>query len=133
MAKEAKQRDQALRDAFVRRMSLYRADQLVFLDESGLNTHLAERTHGWGPKGKKIRHQVSGQRSPNISLLPAMTQDGYIACCIFKGSVNQDKFLSFLETDLLQRCNPFPGPRSVIVLDNAPIHQAEVHLHPLVV
>ena len=66
----------------MRRMSLYRADQLVFLDESGLNTHLAERTHGWGPKGKKIRHQVSGQRSPNISLLPAMTQDGYIACCV---------------------------------------------------
>jgi DDE superfamily endonuclease len=104
-------------------MSQYRADQLVFLDESGINTHMGERTHGWGPKGKRIQHKVSGQKAPNVSLLPALTVDGYIACTIFKGSVNKERFMHFLKTDLLPRCGKFPEPRSVLVMDNAKIHK----------
>ena len=55
-----------------------------------------------------------------------MTMDGYIACCIFKGSVVRETFLDFLRTDLLHHCTRFPGPRSVIVIDNAKIHHGDV-------
>ena len=103
-------------------MSQYRADQLVFLDESGINTHMGEHTHGWGPKGKRIQHKVSGQKAPNVSLLPALTVDGYIACTIFQGAINRERFIHFLEMDLPHQCGRFPAPRSVIVLDNAKIH-----------
>ena len=104
-------------------MSQYRADQLVFLDESGINTHMGERTHGWGPKGKRVQHKVSGQKAPNVSLLPALTVDGYVSCTIFHGSVNKERFEHFLKTDLLHRCGKFPEPRSVLVMDNAKIHK----------
>jgi hypothetical protein len=109
LATEARQRDPELRDAYIRRISQYRADQLVFLDESGINTNMGERRYGWGPKGKKIVYKVTPGRSPNISLLPAMTMNGYLACTTFQGSVDAIAFIEFLEHDLIPRCNAFPG------------------------
>ena len=123
---EARQRDPVLRDAYIRRIANYRADQLVFLDESGLNTNMGERRYGRGPKGKKIVHKVTPGRSPNISLLPAMTVNGYLACTTFQGSVERRAFLDFLKTDLFPRCGRFPGPKSVLILDNASIHHGDV-------
>jgi DDE superfamily endonuclease len=116
-----------LRDAYIQRIAKYRADQLVFLDESGINTNMGERTHGWGLKGKKIINKVNPGRSPNISLLPAMTINGYLACSILQGSVNREAFLEFIEAELIPRCNPYPGSKSVIIMDNASIHHCEVH------
>jgi hypothetical protein len=88
---------------------------------------MAERRYGWGPKGKKIVHKVTPGRSPNISLLPAMTMNGYLACTTFQGSVDAIAFIEFLEYDLIPRCNAFPGSKSVLVMDNAQIHHDPVH------
>jgi DDE superfamily endonuclease len=124
--KEAKERDQELRDAWLLKLRQYRADQLVFLDESGLNTKTGVRTHGWAPKGKAIRGKVSGQRAENLSLLPALTVDGYIACKIYEGGVNGPTYEAFLRENVLPKCQEFPKPRSVIIMDNASIHNNPV-------
>lgn len=113
-----------MRDAWIRNIAKYRADQLVFLDESGINTNMGQRTHGWGEKGKKIVHKANLTRSPNISLLPAMAITGYFACATFQGSVDADTFLDFIENEVIPRCNAFPLPRSVLIMDNASIHHA---------
>ena len=105
----------------MRKLAHFRADQLVFLDESGFNPRTGDATHGWGMKGEVIRYQVPGPKSENYSLLPAMTVDGYIACSVHQGAVNKDLFRDFIQ-DLLPLCSPYPGPRSVIVMDNAQIH-----------
>jgi len=34
-----------------------------------------------------------------------------------------DEFHKFIEDDVLPKCNPWPGPRSVIIMDNAKIHR----------
>lgn len=88
---------------------------------------MSERKYGWGPKGQKIVHKVTPGRSPNISLLPAMTVNGYLACTTFQGSVNAEAFKEFLVNDLFPRCNPFPQSKSVLVMDNAKIHHDEVY------
>jgi hypothetical protein len=103
-------------------MGGWRAHQLVFLDESGINARTGQRTHGWGLKGRVIRHKVPGSKGENFSVLPAMTIDGYIACKIYQGSVNAETFKAFVIDDLLPLCSPWPGSRSVIVMDNATIH-----------
>jgi len=56
--------------------------------------------------------------------------DGYIACKVFKGAVNRDSFNDFIINDVLPQleCNPFPGPKSIIIMDNASIHKSEVTL-----
>ena len=108
------------------KLAQWRADQLVFLDESGINALSGERTHGYGLKGKVILSKVPGKKAENFSVLPALTVDGYIACNVYQGSVNMETFTAFVEHDLLPRCTRYPGPRSVIIMDNAAIYN--VHL-----
>ncbi|TFK78702.1 hypothetical protein K466DRAFT_506868, partial [Polyporus arcularius HHB13444] len=59
------------------------------------------------------------------SVLPALSVDGMIALDIFEGSVNKDRFLQFLNEELAPKLNPYPGPRSVVVMDNCAIHHDE--------
>lgn len=126
LQKEAKERNQQLRDHWDSKLSNWRAHQLVFIDESGLNSKLGERTFGWGPRGQRVRSKVSGQKHSNFSLLPALTVHGYIACNLYEGGVNAERFEDFIESDVLPHCTPFPGSRSVIIMDNASIHRRDV-------
>lgn len=69
---------------------------------------------------------VPGERlilSNSYSILPAITLDGSIECMIVEGSFNTELFTSFIE-DLLDKMQPFPGPKSVVVMDNCSIHKA---------
>jgi DDE superfamily endonuclease len=106
-------------------MGEWRAEQMIFLDESGINPRTTERTHGWSKKGTTIRDQVPGPKRENYTILPALTVNGYIACNVYPGSVDGEKFKDFVEFDVLPHCTPYPGPRSVIILDNAAIHNVQ--------
>jgi hypothetical protein len=46
----AQQRNADLRDYYLYRMSKYRPDQLIFVDESGLDGRAGHRRWGWSPK-----------------------------------------------------------------------------------
>lgn len=126
LQKEARERNQELRDHWDSKLSSWRAHQVVFIDESGLNNKLSERDYGWVRRGQRARAKVAGKKSSNFSLLPAYTVDGYIACNVYDGAVDGDRFVEFIENDVLPHCTPFPGPRSVIIMDNASIHRADV-------
>ncbi|KDQ61872.1 hypothetical protein JAAARDRAFT_86434, partial [Jaapia argillacea MUCL 33604] len=58
-------------------------------------------------------------------VLPALSVDGIIALDIFEGSVTKDRFISFVKEQLAPKLTPYPGPRSVVVLDNCAIHHDE--------
>lgn len=45
---------------------------------------------------------------------------------IIHGSVTATKFLHFLREQVIPLTNPYPGPRSILILDNCSIHHAEV-------
>ena len=109
-------------------MTDWKAEQLIFVDERGINATDAERDHGWGKKGQQIHVSRPAGWQDNFSALPALTMDGYIACKVFKGAVNRDSFNDFIINDVLPQWNPFPGPKSIIVMDNASIHKSEVTL-----
>ena len=51
--------------------------------------------------------------------------DGYIICNLHDGAVNAECFLAFIE-EVLPLCTSFPGLRSIIIIDNASIHWANV-------
>lgn len=57
------------------------------------------------------------------SILPAISLDGIIECMIVEGSFNTEIFMRFIE-DLLDKMQPFPAPKSVIIMDNCAIHKA---------
>ena len=102
---------------------------MVFIDESAANERTADRKYGWAPVGQIARASFSMQRSTRWSILPAYTIEGYITWEIIQGSYNTELFNAFIIDKLLPLCNPYPGDRSVIVMDNAKIHHSEVGSH----
>ncbi|EJD00713.1 uncharacterized protein FOMMEDRAFT_44505, partial [Fomitiporia mediterranea MF3/22] len=55
-------------------------------------------------------------------VLHSITIDGIVDCTIIKGSFNTEHFTEFIKS-LLDHCQLFPSPRSVIVMDNCTIHK----------
>ena len=116
------ERDEELRANWLRKSGKWKASQLVFLDESAINRKTGERTHAWGSKGQIISYKTPEGKAETFSILPALTVRGYIVCNVYQESVNAETFRVFVTDDLLPLCSPFPGPRSVIIMDNASIH-----------
>lgn len=55
-------------------------------------------------------------------MLPAISLDGIFFCHIVEGSFNTARFKISIEA-LLDQTQPYPGPNSVIVMDNCCIHK----------
>jgi hypothetical protein len=124
---EARERDPALRAMWFRKLSQWKAEELVFLDESGFNWKMGRRTWGRAPKGTAVRMKVKTGKADNLSLLPAMTIDGYIACNVYRGGVSKVEFMEFLEHNLLPKCKPAEKKQYIIIMDNCKIHHGQVH------
>ena len=59
----------------------------------------------------------------SFSVLPAISlNDGILACNILEGSFCTETFENFIK-GLLDDMQPYPGPNSVIVMDNCRIHK----------
>jgi hypothetical protein len=122
----ATQRNPELRNDWIRKLAGYTANQLIFVDESAANERTGDRKYGWAPIGVTPVEYWSFQRSEQWSILPAYTVDGFITWGIAHGSFTARMFEDWLENELLPLCSPYPHPRSIICMDNAPIHQSEV-------
>jgi DDE superfamily endonuclease len=122
----AAQRNPELRADWMRKLASYTADQLIFVDESATNERTGHRKCGWAPVGITPHEDRVFQRSKRWSVLPAYTVDGFMIWDIEHGSFTQELFEDFIEFRLLPLCNPFPGVRSIIIMDNAPIHHSDV-------
>ena len=112
---------------------------LVMADESAVNILTTYRLNGWaftGMRAHKSCKFVRGTRCVSClcralilhlitvvrySLLPAITIDGIIYSHIKVGGYNGEEFLEYLD-GLTAQMNPYPGPRSVLVIDNCRIH-----------
>ena len=57
-------------------------------------------------------------------MLPALSLDGILAVKIIEGSFTTELFKDFVN-GLLDHMTPFPGPNSVIIMDNCRIHRAQ--------
>jgi transposase len=115
--------DDICRARWIVKLSRIKLNQLVFVDESSSQGRHNKRPYGWSLKGFKCRipppNKINRKR---YSILPALTTEGYIAYEVVEGSFKSDRFFKFLKERVLPRCNPAPGPRSVIVMDNASSH-----------
>ena len=122
----------------------YTPEQTVFVDESSFDRRTAIRQRGWAYTGMRVMQKcffVRGKRyvmahrccEPathilligtifRYSLLPALSLDGILYVKIVEGSFTKLLFREFIE-GLLHNMQPFPGPNSVIVMDNARIHK----------
>ena len=57
------------------------------------------------------------------TVLPALAlNDGFIHCDVFEGAFDSNLFYTFISR-LLDEMKPFPGPKSVIVMEDSRIHK----------
>jgi transposase len=123
--RRALERNEELRGKWVGYCVQYTEEQLVFLDESAANERTGDRKYGWSPTGVECEVFSSIKRSKRWSFLPALDVNGWFEWLIFQGSITGNMFLAFVRNQVLPHCEPFPGKRSVLVLDNAAIHHSQ--------
>ena len=121
LRREATERSYECRHGFKLAMSSITHDMIVCLDESGANEHTAYRKRGWAPFGIIPWVKQPLKRSERWSVLPAYCSDGVLACTVYHGGIDGPIF-AHLKEQVLPRCSPFPGPRSVLVMDNCSTH-----------
>jgi hypothetical protein len=64
-------------------------------------------------------------------MLPGMSLDGVLHVDVVEGSYNFNSFDSFI-SGLLSRMDQYPGPNSVIVMDNCRIHKNPATLQKII-
>jgi len=126
LKREALERSQECRNLYFLDVSQFTHEMLVFLDESAANEHTMHRKRGWAPYGISPRIIRPVKRSERWSILPAYCSDGILAKHIHQGGISGARFEWFLANEVLPRCSRFPGPKSVLILDNASVHHTQV-------
>ena len=139
----ATERNEAVRLEFRETYAMnFTPQQLVFVDETHTNRITPRRRYGWAPTGERSRRRdclVRGKRCcknyhalvivvdlllPRFSVLPAISLSGILHLTIQDRSYTAADFTSFVDA-LLDQMNPFPGPNSVLIMDNASIHKSQ--------
>ena len=96
------------------------SESIVFIDESGFEENV-ECIYGWSKRGKKVYGEKQGKRGKRENLVAGRRKNkkDFIAPMIFTGSLDADGFEDWLNLYLI----PSLTRRSILIMDNAPIHR----------
>lgn len=81
--------------------NLYRANHIIWIDESSKDDRTIYRHYGRAPSGEQPTISAKFVRGNRYSILPALTIDGYIAVRIVRDSVDGAEFFDFIVQDVV--------------------------------
>ena len=113
------ERVQRLREEHQKKVEQIRAEDLVFIDESGANLAFT-RLYARSPRGKRAFGSVPKNWGENVTIIGALSSRGMLASMYLPGSCDQQVFLKYLEEVLL----PQLWKGAVVVLDNLSVHKS---------
>ena len=93
-------------------------ENLVFLDESGVNTGMT-RLYGRAPKEQRVVDTIPDVRFARTSVLSSVRMDGTIVPCVFDDALNGDLFKEYVRVFLV----PTLKPGDIVVMDNLSSHK----------
>jgi len=96
-------------------------DDLVFVDEMGVNCSMRQR-YGRSAVGIPPRKTITSIRSQNISVCAAISRNGALTFKVLEKAFNADHFRIFV-TDLLEELHRLAAVNKVLIIDNASIHK----------
>lgn len=114
-----------LRAFYQYKISHFRSDQYVFVDESGTDQRIGFRRTTWSPLGIAPVQGQALAREDRYQIIPAYTSEGILTASIYRGATNTSIFEDFVKNILLPKCGKYPAKNSVIIMDNASIHHSE--------
>jgi transposase len=104
---EAIERNELLRATWQAEYGDIPAEYFVWLDEASVDDQTNQHRDGWAAVGRACISRATFIRGQRFSVLPALTHKGIIALDIFEGSVNKEKFIQFVDQQLVC-CFAFP-------------------------
>ena len=110
----------ALRAAFPEQLAGVRLEDLVFVDESGINLAMT-RLYARSPRGSRAFGSAPRNWGDNVTILSALGLDGVLASMCLPGAADGAVFLTYLKKVLV----PKLWPGAVVVLDNLGAHKVK--------
>jgi transposase len=77
------------------------------------------RTHGWGPRGQRLRAQAPHGHWQTLTFLAALRHDRIDAPCVLDGPINGESFKAYIEQFLA----PTLKPGDIVIMDNLGSHK----------
>ena len=94
----------------------------VFLNTTFIKAKLSNR-YGWSKRGKACITKLPFARGKRISILAALDVTGFVAWEHTEDTFTRGAFHAAFLSKILPLLQPWPLPRSILILDNARIHQ----------
>jgi len=111
--------DEKRRQEFLEEIQDLKPEELVFLDESGVEYNLVKDS-GWGEIGKKLDGKKSGKHYQRTNLVAGYVNKEPIAPLVFHGTCNTEFFNKWVESCLI----PELKPGQTVIMDNVSFHKS---------
>ena len=98
---------------------------LVWYDETGSDWRDEIRKFGYSLRGQTPVYHRYLVRGTRISSVLAMTLSGVLTYEFHTGTIDGNKFFNFVRGNLIPNMQPFPGPHSILIMDNCSIHHVD--------
>lgn len=97
----------------------------MFLDETFRNDKSINKKRGRSLRGERCRAKIYLQRGRyKLNLLLSCNWNGPLVYEISENKIDAEDFYKFLLFDLGPHLNPYPGPNSIIIMDNWYTHES---------
>ncbi len=111
-------RDDGARSEFIKALNKFNKEQLVFLDESGIDDNACP-LYGWSTKGSRCYGKRAYQHNRRVSMIAGLCSKQIIAPVLFEGTCNTAVFLSYVEHVLIKELKE----GQIVVMDNINFHK----------
>lgn len=101
-------------------MSGYDKNNLVFIDESGINTDLT-RMYGRAAGGERCNDKVPFNTPQNTTILSSIRYNGETMYTVYQGGTTSDKFADYWKNILA----PALHKNDIVVMDNMRTHHSK--------
>ena len=98
----------------------YDVNNLVFIDESGVNTNMV-RLYGRAMGGNRLVDDTPLNTPKNTTILSSIRLNGETAYTTYQGGTTKDKFIDYLKNVLA----PTLDKNDIVIMDNMRTHHAK--------
>lgn len=97
-------------------------EQIIFVDETSKDGRDCLRRYARSERGTPAIVRLPFSRGKRLSVVAAVTTDGFLGFDYTDGTFTRQKFHQSFVKHILPHLQPWPLPRSIVIMDNAKIH-----------